>query len=117
MATKKIAAKLSIPKGIVAAMEVDAEVSANVTASINKILPVNSTTGARTITPPTTTQNGAWFGVVDSRNRFDTQNCIVNFSADNKLQTSSSPLTLSVEGQCAIFVWSGVPAAGWLRIV
>lgn len=60
--------------------QVMTEITTSDTAEFYNILPVNTTSGAVTVTPPATPSAGDWFAVSDSRGNAGTNNITVDFT-------------------------------------
>lgn len=60
--------------------QVMTEITTADTAEVYNILPVNTTSGAVTVTPPATPSAGDWFAVSDSRGNAGTNNITVDFT-------------------------------------
>lgn len=99
-------------------IRIDTEGTGNINAEINSITPVDVSGGTSTITPPTTTVPGSWFGVSDSRSNSATNNITVDFTTagDNYYGVGSSNAILSTNGMYMEFVYVNA-TVGWIAKV
>lgn len=94
-----------------------AEVAVATQATLNKWLPVNTTSGAITVTEPSTPaggwQAGQWFGVIDSRSNAATNNITVDLTAN--LYGASADDTISTDETANKYVYVNA-TVGFVRI-
>jgi hypothetical protein len=89
------------------------EVSSNFTAGTNNRYLCNTTTGQFTCTLPSTPTAGDYIEIIDVAGNFSLHPLIVA-SGTNNINSISSPLYLDISCTNIKFIWSGVPATGWL---
>lgn len=81
-----------------------------------RVYPVNTTLGVATVTPPLNPRRGDAFAVVDARNTFNSNNCVI--AVTGLLVNGSvavADITLATDGEYAEFVWMS-DLIGWKRI-
>ena len=89
------------------------EVSADATAAVGQLIPVNTTSGPVTITAPSTPVAGNRFGVVDSRATSQTNNIIIDFGTSN-FAGSSNDFVINTEAQFESFTYINA-TIGWIK--
>ena len=94
-----------------------AEVATATQATLNKWLPVNVSSGAVTVTEPSTPaggwQAGQWFGVIDSRSNAATNNITVDLTAN--FYGASADDTISTDEAAFKYVYIN-STVGFVRI-
>lgn len=84
---------------------------ANPTATLSKILPINTTSAADTVQTPANPLKGDWFMISDSRSNANANNITVQ-SAD-KIYGATADYTINVDGVTLKFVYVNA-TVGWI---
>ena len=96
-------------------MTVLTEVSSNSSAELFKILPVNSSSTAITITPPSSPTTGDWFIVADSRGTASSNNITIDFpSSTFNYHGSSVSAVLNTNLDSVQFIYIN-STVGWIK--
>lgn len=104
-----------VDKGYVDKDKLQTEVTSADTAVLYNILPVNSTGGAITVTPPATPASGQWFAVSDSRGQAGTNNITIDFTtAGDNLHGSSANYIMNVDYDFVRFTYVNA-TVGWIK--
>lgn len=94
-------------------LPVATETSGAVTAALNYLTPINTTSATSTVTPPTASTN-ARFEIVDSRGNAGTNAILINFSgAGQKLYGVTDNFTMNFDGAFARFRYLNA-TIGWI---
>lgn len=95
--------------------QVMTEITAADTAEFYNILPVNTTSGAVTVTPPATPSAGDWFSVSDSRGNAGTHSITIDFTtAGDNLFGSTSNYIMNVNYDFVRFTYINA-TVGWVK--
>ena len=99
----------------VSLLPVSAEGTGSVTAILNRLTPINTTSASSTVTPPTPLGLNSRFEVVDSRGNANTNNILINFSgAGQRLYGSTTEnYTMNSDGAFTRFRYLGA-TIGWI---
>ena len=89
------------------------EVSANVSAKVSELLPVNSTGGPITVSAPASPIANNRFGVVDSRGVANTNNIIIDFGSAN-FAGGSNDFVLNTQAASVTFSYINA-TIGWIK--
>ena len=101
---------------IQAGLEISQEnTTGNVIASDGSLIPIDVTTNARTVTPPSNPTFASLFGVVDSRGNAATNNITIDFiSAGENFHSSSQNYVLNTNNEFAKFRYVN-NIVGWVK--
>lgn len=96
-------------------LPVAVETSGTVSAQLNYLTPINTTSVSSTITPPSAITVNSRFEIIDSRGNAGSNNILVNFSGAGQTLYGSSTenYTINVNGAFARFRYLGA-TIGWV---
>lgn len=90
------------------------EQNSSFTAVLGKEYPVDTSSGAVTVTAPSSPSIGSRFGVFDSRNNAGTNNITIDFGSEDYLAQAATDYILSTNGESAFFKYIN-STIGWRK--